>query len=213
MVICITVTFLSALTSLALLYPLSLTTRFCPQNCCSLDVFNFFCTILCQSTLSGTNIHSTVKVTGITLLPHFDIWSEQQLNLFTTSAYFYAFSCCHMIGWLNIWINKLVYQLNCSLSVYVYVKLSGTRSEDHCPKYLHKAVWTESLPGLTGSAQADKTRLQIFINLFWRALGTLQMFKTCFRSPPFYKFGRWWRNTYYGPPEGATVPSFIRSPI
>ena len=38
----VTVTFLSALTSLALLlWPLSLTMHFCPHNCCSLDVFSF----------------------------------------------------------------------------------------------------------------------------------------------------------------------------
>ena len=38
----VTVTFLSALTSLALLlWPLSLTIRFCTQNCCSLDVLCF----------------------------------------------------------------------------------------------------------------------------------------------------------------------------
>ena len=40
--ICITVTFLSASTSLALfIWPLSLTTHFVPQNCCSLDLFCF----------------------------------------------------------------------------------------------------------------------------------------------------------------------------
>ena len=124
----VTVTFLSALTSLALLlWPLSLTMRFCPQNCCSLDVFcfshhslqTFCCAWKSQeissfwdtlTTLSGTNNHSTVKVTLVTFLPHSDIWSEKQLNLLTTSACFYAFSCCHMIGWLNICINKLVYR-------------------------------------------------------------------------------------------------------
>ena len=51
-----------------------------------------------QTTLSGTNNHSTVKVTWITFLPHSDIWSEKQLNLLTMSTCFYAFSCCHMIG-------------------------------------------------------------------------------------------------------------------
>ena len=42
LVICITVTFLSAMTCLALLlWPLSLAMLFCLQNCCSLDVFCF----------------------------------------------------------------------------------------------------------------------------------------------------------------------------
>ena len=41
-VICVTVTFRSALTSLELLlWPLSLAMHLCPQNCCSLDVFCF----------------------------------------------------------------------------------------------------------------------------------------------------------------------------
>ena len=40
--------------------------------------------------------------------PRSDFWSEKQLNLLTTSACLYAFSCCHMIIGLNICINKLV---------------------------------------------------------------------------------------------------------
>ena len=84
------VTFLSALTSLALLlWPLSLTRHFCLQNCSSLDAFFFFfaqfsassrdCCVwkfqeICsfwdaQTTLSGTNDHSMVKVTVITFFP------------------------------------------------------------------------------------------------------------------------------------------------
>ena len=63
-----------------------------------------------QTTLSGNNNHSMVKVTEIKFLPHSHIWSEQQLNLLTTSACFYAFSCWHMIAWLNICIKKLVYR-------------------------------------------------------------------------------------------------------
>ena len=60
-------------------------------------------------TLSATNNKSTVKFTSITFLPHSDIWSEKQPNLLTVSACLYAFSCCHIIGWLNILIKKLVY--------------------------------------------------------------------------------------------------------
>ena len=63
-----------------------------------------------QTTLSGTNNHSTVKVTQITFLSHSVIWSEQQLNLLTISACCDTFSCCHMIGWLNISITKLVHR-------------------------------------------------------------------------------------------------------
>ena len=121
--------FLSASTSLALLlWPLSLTAHFCPQNCCSLDAFWFshhslqtletivhenpkrFAVSEILTTLSGTNNHSMVKVTYIICISHSDIWSEKQLNLLTTSACFYAFSCCHVIGWLNTCINKLVYR-------------------------------------------------------------------------------------------------------
>ena len=72
------------------------------RDCCawkSQEISSFWDT---QTTLSGTNNHSTVKVTLITFLPISVIWSEKQLNLLTMSACFYAFSCCHMIGWLNI---------------------------------------------------------------------------------------------------------------
>ena len=55
-----------------------------------------------QTTLSGANNNSTVKVTENTFLPHSDNWSEKQLNLLTLSVCFYALSSCHMIGWFNI---------------------------------------------------------------------------------------------------------------
>ena len=70
-------------------------------NCCvwkSQDISSYWDI---QTTLSGTNNHSTVKVTKITFLSHSDIWSEKQLYLLTMSACCYAFSWCHMIGWLN----------------------------------------------------------------------------------------------------------------
>ena len=45
------------------------------------------------------------------LRSHFlPIWPKKQLNLLTTSACFYVFSCCHMTGYFNICINKLVYR-------------------------------------------------------------------------------------------------------
>ena len=61
-----------------------------------------------QATPFGTNNHSMVKVTSITCIPHSDIWSEKRLNLLTTSARIYAFSCCHTIGGLTICIQKPV---------------------------------------------------------------------------------------------------------
>ena len=51
-----------------------------------------------QTILSVTNNHYMVKVAEITFLPHSEIWSEKQQNLFTMSVCFYAFSCCHIIG-------------------------------------------------------------------------------------------------------------------
>ena len=74
-------------------------------------------------TPSGTNDHSTVKVTNITFLPHSNVWSEQQLNLYAMSACLYALTCHHMIGKLNICINELVYriQLLTVYTVYAYI--------------------------------------------------------------------------------------------
>ena len=48
-----------------------------------------------QTTPSGANYPSVVKVTSITFPPHSDVWSEQQLNLLTMLLFF-ALSCSHI---------------------------------------------------------------------------------------------------------------------
>ena len=118
--------YLSPSCQLWLVWPLSLTTRFCPQHCGSLDVYCFshhslqtletlvwkaqeirsFCDT--ESTRSGTNNHSTVKVTLITFHLHSHNWSEKPPNVYTMTTFFNAFSY-HMIGWLNISL-KLVHR-------------------------------------------------------------------------------------------------------
>ena len=89
---CVTVTLLSALTSLDLLLrPLSLPKRFCPQNCCSLDVFLFSHVMhenLRRSAISEIFkppcLAPTIIPSSKSLRSHFfpihDIWSEKQLN-------------------------------------------------------------------------------------------------------------------------------------
>ena len=48
-------------------------------------------------------LHTTVVTRGYLIychlpgnLNHPDVWSEEELNLLTMSAFFYALSCCHM---------------------------------------------------------------------------------------------------------------------
>lgn len=55
--------------------------------------------------LSGTNNHSTVKVTQIAFLTHSDVWSEQQLNVSTIPACFMHLVVAN-IGRLDICISN-----------------------------------------------------------------------------------------------------------
>ena len=108
----------------------SLIRHFYLQNCCSLDVYLFFAPFSANYGLlhvKSQEIRQFLRIfkppcLAPTIIPRskslrshfFPIWSEKQLNLLNTSAYFYAFSCCHMIGWLNC-INKLVYTVQVCL--------------------------------------------------------------------------------------------------
>ena len=109
-VICVTI--LSTLTSLALLlWPLSLTSRFLPA-----EPLLAWC-IFCFSHHSLQTVEAVPRGLAVseiltppclapTIIPQS---KSKQLNLIK-SACLYAFRFCHMISWLNIWINKLVYR-------------------------------------------------------------------------------------------------------
>lgn len=57
--------------------------------------------------LSGTNNHFTLKVLQMAFLPHSEARFELQQVICTMSTCLNALSCLHVIGWLNIGVNKV----------------------------------------------------------------------------------------------------------
>ena len=58
-----------------------------------------------QTTLSGTNNHSTVKVTEITFLPHSDIWSQKTAEPFDHVCTLLCILCFYLLL-PNDWLIK-----------------------------------------------------------------------------------------------------------
>lgn len=59
-----------------------------------------------QTTLSGTNIHATVKVTEIKFSPVLTFDVNITSSIWPVSAWVYAWCCYHMIFWLNSCMNE-----------------------------------------------------------------------------------------------------------
>lgn len=116
---CVTVAFLSAWISLAILHwPPSSIRHFRLQNCHSLDVFFFFATFwvntrYCCSwksqeentNLSHTNNHVMVNVTEITFSPVLMVHVNVTRYCWPVSIWFYVLHCWHKTGWLNNCMN------------------------------------------------------------------------------------------------------------
>ena len=82
-----------------LFWPLWLTRRFCRRTAAHWMCLVFWMCIFrdTQTTLSGTNNHSMLKVTLITFLPHSDIWSE---NSWTSWPRLHPFMHLVAASWL-----------------------------------------------------------------------------------------------------------------
>ena len=125
--ICFNVTFLSALTSLALLHwPLSLTMRFCLQNYCSLYAFcfsqNYLQTV--KNVVSENSRRSVVSEilkppclapiiiprSKITFFPILTFGLKNSWTSWPCPHTFMHFVSGHIVGRLNICINKALYR-------------------------------------------------------------------------------------------------------
>ena len=128
-----------------LLWPLSLTRPFCPQDCCSFDVFLFFAPNSrdgcawksqevsskrnTQTSPSGTSNHATVKITEIILFLHSDGCVNIHWSSWPVSSWFYSLHICLRISWLDNHISTVsvqVFLIKCSMSVKsLWIKTSA----------------------------------------------------------------------------------------